>query len=366
MGTSALPQRIQAKVAGSTAIKRGWLCMYNASGYLVPATASTTLSSAGIAEEDIDTTGISDGVKSITVIQGTVDLAFGDSGDAITDANLSAPTVWAIDNQTVGATSGSSARSVAGVFMGINPDTGLARVWVGPAAFAVGTALLDAGGNVTQANSEKLTHTESICIRGVVDANVASLSAFAGVSGGTAVNGVTYVAGDIVLLVKQTTAAQNGFYVVGTVGGGVAPLTRPSWWAAAAAIPPGTRAEVGYEDTAYPGTTWIATCVTGKVVGTDDPIFYPKTQGGVVTLAVGVKVVSTTQKVWLKSTTVSRITVTRDTANTTTATTGGYAVPVGDRVAGVIGTGSFKIYAQAADGSTNTADISTMCWTLEN
>lgn len=62
---------------------------------------------------------------------------------------------------------------------------------------------------------------------GVVTSNVGTLSSFT-----VASTDLTFVAGDQVLLVNQTTASQNGPYVVGTVTTGTAPLTRPDWWAA--------------------------------------------------------------------------------------------------------------------------------------
>ncbi len=62
--------------------------------------------------------------------------------------------------------------------------------------------------------------------RGVVTANIASLAAFTVASN----DGLTYVQGQRVLLVGQTTKTQNGLYIVGVVGGGTAPLYRPIDW----------------------------------------------------------------------------------------------------------------------------------------
>ena len=366
MGTQALPATGRGDVAANQVIKRGHHCAFNASGYVVQFTAATALESAGIALMDVDTTGLADGASSIELDWGVVDLDNGESSDALGRSNMGTP-CYAIDNHTVGATSGSSSRSVAGLFLGLNPENGKARVWVGPVGFSSAQALLDTTGYVTQAKSDELSNTGSVHVRGVVDSNVANLAAFAGVTGGTAVNGVTYVAGDIVLLVKQTTAAENGFYIVGAVSGGAAPLTRPSWWAHGATIPQGFVAEVGIEDTAYPGSTWKALCATAtKVVDTDDPVFYPRVVKGVATLVLGVKALGSAAKLWVKSTTATVFHVTRNTANTTTATTGGYAVPVSTRTAGVIGTAAATITAQAADGTTNTADVSTVDWSATN
>jgi hypothetical protein len=58
-------------------------------------------------------------------------------------------------------------------------------------------------------------------VRAASTANVANLGAAS-----TSMDGVTLVEGDRVLLKNQSTGGQNGIYVVGAVGGGVAPLTR--------------------------------------------------------------------------------------------------------------------------------------------
>lgn len=72
-------------------------------------------------------------------------------------------------------------------------------------------------------------------VRAVTAANMAS---FTGVS--TTLDGLTLVAGDRVLVRRQTVAAQNGIYVVGTVGGGTADWTRATDMPAAAVVPNGT------------------------------------------------------------------------------------------------------------------------------
>jgi hypothetical protein len=197
-------------------------------------------------------------------------------------------------------------------------------------------------------------------VRGVCLANVANLAAFT-----VSQNGITYAAGDVVLLTNQTTAAQNGPYVVGTVSG-TAPLTRPTWWSAAKVIPVGTVFEAGPEGTLLAGSSWKCTCAKGAVVGTDDPALYPRLVGGTVTLVAGTVALGASQGLFLLSTTKSPITLTRNTADTSTGTTGGYAAPVAGRTAGKIGTAAITIVAQAAAGTTNTADVSTLDWAARN
>ncbi|MBA2706991.1 MAG: hypothetical protein H0U59_04205 [Gemmatimonadaceae bacterium] len=69
-------------------------------------------------------------------------------------------------------------------------------------------------------------------------ATTANMAAFTGVS--TSLNGLTLVAGNRVLVCAQSTPAQNGIYVVGTVTTGTAPWTRAADMATAAVLPNGT------------------------------------------------------------------------------------------------------------------------------
>jgi len=197
-------------------------------------------------------------------------------------------------------------------------------------------------------------------VRGVVLANVANLAAFT-----VAQNGVTYAAGDVVLLANQTTAAQNGPYVVGTVAG-TAPLTRPTWWTAAKVIPQGTVFEAGPEGTLLGGASWKCTCAKGAVVDTDDPAVYPRKVGGTATLVAGTVTLGATQGLFLKSTTTSQVQLTRNTADTCTLTTGGYVAPVATRVAGKVGTAEIVVFAAVAAGTINVSDVSTVDWLVSN
>lgn len=158
-GTAQLPSTEHMLVAANVVIKRGWDVARNASGYGVPVTAATGLTSGGIALADIDTTssglGGSDGDYSIEVEVGVLDQQSGTSGDALTNANIGA-VVYGIDNQTVGATSGSGARSAIGICMGLNGDTGNVRTWVGKAASAVIAAKLGSASPTLQSGTATL------------------------------------------------------------------------------------------------------------------------------------------------------------------------------------------------------------------
>jgi hypothetical protein len=110
--------------------------------------------------------------------------------------------------------------------------------------------------------------------------NVASLAAYP--IDYTLNDGVTNVEGDVVLLIDQTTTSQNGPYMVGVVGAGTAPLTRPSWWATGQNKNTNeVHIRVGTEGDLYGGTIWSVFGSGGYgsldyiVVDTDDPYLFP-------------------------------------------------------------------------------------------
>lgn len=199
--------------------------------------------------------------------------------------------------------------------------------------------------------------------RGVCTSNM-STSAFVGVTGGTAQDGVTYVAGEVVLFAGQTATAENGPWVVGTVAAGTAPLTRPAWWAAGSTILNGFVINVS-EGTIWRGSSWKAMCTGTKVVGTTnhDPLLYPRTWMKTVTLSSGTYTAGAgggSEPVYLFSTTTSSVQATRNTAGGTLTNTTHYFCPVASRVAGKAGTGAVVVTASVAAGTVNTADTSTV------
>lgn len=200
-------------------------------------------------------------------------------------------------------------------------------------------------------------------VRGVATGNVANLASFT-VAGN---DGITYVAGDRILLPIQTTAAQCGIYVVGTVTAGAAPLTRATDMPAAFALPLGSVVEVGPEGTLYGSSTWKSTATTtgGAVIGTNDPVFYPRVVKGTATLVAGTVALGATQGLWLLSTTKSAVMVTLNTPNTVTATTD-YRAAVTSRTAGKVGTAAVSLSATKTDGTTDTDNVSTVDYLIVN
>ena len=226
----------------------------------------------------------------------------------------------------------------------------------------VGIATAGASGN---ASDEAHVHARGIFdmpvyrARYVAYANVADLSAFV-----VAQDGVTGVAGDIVLLANQTTVAECGLYLVGTVAG-TAPLTRIAGLPAAAAYINGTVVEVS-EGTLFAGSTWKSMATGAKVVGTHDPLFYPRNCRGTLTLSSGTKTLGSAEGLYLFSTTRSSVNLTLNTAGGTVTLTVGLRAAAADRTEGKSGTGALIAIAIVAAGTINVADESTVDWLVSN
>jgi hypothetical protein len=143
---------------------------------------------------------------------------------------------------------------------------------MGPGPYTVGSTALDFCNIPIPASTRRV-------VDGVIRVNVADLTQFTGVTGGTAVDGTKFSAGARLLLVNQTTGAQNGIYVVGTIAGGKAPLYRAADWANGNIAPDGTLVYVGGYDAAKADTpqdtgnisNWLL--VGPCVIGTDAPEF---------------------------------------------------------------------------------------------
>lgn len=124
-------------------------------------------------------------------------------------------------------------------------------------------------------------------VRGASTGNVANLASFT-----VANDGVTLVAGDRVLLKDQSTASQNGIYVVGTVGSGTAPLTRATDFDAAAEVKPNALVAVA-AGTLGANTMWQLTISSAPTIGSTSLTFaqvYNATQ----TTAAGITIAKRT------------------------------------------------------------------------
>lgn len=114
-----------APVAAGVKILAGALVALNATGFLVPGSASTTLKDAGRAEETVDNTGGSDGAVSATYRKGIFRFDNSTSTDAIARADIKAD-CYIVDDERVAKTNGTNTRSVAGKVF----DVDAVGVWV--------------------------------------------------------------------------------------------------------------------------------------------------------------------------------------------------------------------------------------------
>lgn len=214
-------------------------------------------------------------------------------------------------------------------------------------------SLDSASATTSQQSTTTYPVTNVLLAAGVVLANVASLAAFT-VAGN---DGNTYVQGQIVVLLAQTTASQNGIYTVGVVGGGTAPLTRLAGFETGALIVPGFM--VGIQTGTLYGGCVLKSFVTNftSVYGTNDPLFIPNLIVQSVTLGAGT--INITNVPIRVTTTKVGISYNRTTPNNT-ATTVQYNSTV--ITAGSLGSGapSITYQAQIAAGTIQNTDTSVL------
>lgn len=106
--------------AASTTFYNGSLVMTNAGGYVTVGAAATGQFARGVCTTPKVSPG-SNGAVEVGWEEGDFEFESGTAGDALTVANIG-DNVYIIDDNTVGATDGSSARSVAGKMVGLSPN----------------------------------------------------------------------------------------------------------------------------------------------------------------------------------------------------------------------------------------------------
>lgn len=272
LGTEEIPDPalLPLLAEANVLIFGGTMVGTDAAGFAVPASDPRCIIVWGRAERQVNNLSSNapfgaQGAQGVTVRKGPF---YQNQDGSISQVNLGM-NCYAVDDNTVSLSDGGGTRPFAGV---IQPgqkassaalvSTSQVAVWLGlPNAYQ-------------QVQDGQITVYRA---RSVVTANVASLAAFTGVTGGSSVDGVLNVQGDIVLLTNQTTAAQNGPYVVGAVSAGTAALTRPLWWRTGSVQPSGVIVSVGGEGTHFKNSNWKAlTANRTFVVDTTDPQFYPQ------------------------------------------------------------------------------------------
>lgn len=116
---------IEQAVAASTTILAGAMVMRAANGYLLEGQTDTGLVGVGVAEKDADNGSGSAGDITARVRPGVYRMGNSTSSDAITIAEIG-DVCFAVDDQTVAKTDGSSARSPAGIIADVDSN----GVWV--------------------------------------------------------------------------------------------------------------------------------------------------------------------------------------------------------------------------------------------
>lgn len=112
-------------LAASQLVYAGALVMRNAAGYLVKGATATGLVGVGVALEQVDNSAGSAGDLSVTYKPGVWRFANSTSTDEITIAEIG-DLCYAVDDQTVAKTDGSSSRSKAGIIVDVDAQ----GVWV--------------------------------------------------------------------------------------------------------------------------------------------------------------------------------------------------------------------------------------------
>lgn len=351
------PTLLSLLVAASTTIYAGDMVAVNSSGYAVPASGTDpTLRILGRCEADaVNTTAAgygSAGDISVLVKPGCFGQLNGAGSEAVTIADVG-NVVYASGAQTISRTNGGGLYPAAGVLLQFNLNgDGVPYVLLGQGSLYDNNDDLP-GGNTTALITAR--------VKNVVNGNIADLTAYTVAANATRNDNTANVEGDIVLLVAQTTVAQNGLYRVGAVATGTAPLTRVS------PIPAGTafvadQLEITVTSGAIFGhTKWFNTA--SGTIGTNDPAFYPESVTISQVLTAGTA--AAIQSIPLLSATKSNILYTRTATGGTLTTTIGYqTVPA--PTPGPIGTASIVPMAVVAAGTIQNADTSTLLVTVVN
>lgn len=209
------PARGTYPIKANVRIFKGALVGLDSAGRAMPANtiANGCLRIVGKASATYDnrtgsTLGGAAGAVDVEVEFGVFQFANSSSTDAIAAANVG-DVCYAVDDQTVALTSNGDLRPPAGIITEVVSSK--PYVFMGPHV----AAILALSGSGSGAGAS--VHS----VRGATTANIPDLSAVT-VAG---IDGLTYSAGQRLLVKDQSTPSQNRIYVCGTVTAGVAPFT---------------------------------------------------------------------------------------------------------------------------------------------
>ncbi len=279
-------------------------------------------------------------------------------GDEFTNAD--APCVaYGVSNQEVGKTGygASAARSPIGIFLGLdNQDATRAIIWLGSTAAAIVAGMLGIG-----ATGRMKARAVATSIAAYAGTGTAVLQASATGAIG-AQDGLTFIAGQVLFLQEGTTnvtACDAGPWVVVNPGatGVKYLLVRPVWWKHGATIDPGSIIQIGGAGTGtnptLAATEWKTFVDVGKVIGTDAPVFWPKTVQCGVTLASGTLAAARTT-IPIRS---AKSSIRVDSDPTTAPHANTRVWRCSALTIGLTGTSSVQVVAESAPGTTNASDI---------
>jgi len=278
-------------VAAATKIYANSIVAKNASGFAVPASASTSQVIVGRAIRTVDNSGGAAGDLDVTIEQGAFDFNIAAGANAVTVADIGA-LVFAQDDNTISKTDQGGTLSVAGVLLNLytpaNNSTTRAIVQLGP-SLGFGVSAIVAG--ALKARAVVTSLAAYTAVSGVLTANANGALA--------AQDGVTLAVGDVVMLPAVVSggatvaAADAGPYVVTSLGSASSKyvLTRPSWFAHGSGIPLAATVDVA-SGTIYAGISWRSFAGKGAIVGTTDPAMYPRCVKGTQALTGGAATVS--------------------------------------------------------------------------
>lgn len=302
---------------------------------------------------------------------GTGWFATGTSTHQITESMIDRPCFW-FDDGTLYPDDLNGTLSYAGHIAAVDPATGRVALKTGELwrvlyeLYSAGQAGLGAAAT----SDDTVRAVATSCPAGTFSGGVLTLTATGAFS--TAQDGVTLAVGDKFILPAGTittlvvSAANSGVYEVTSLGatGTSATFTRSAKWSHGAIITPETQLRVGGEGTLFKGTIWYADPATAtKVVGTDDPVLYPRAVTQTVTLSSSAVAII---NVPIKSATKSNVIASLSAVGGTTTSTIGWGIIVAP-TAGGIGTATTTVNAIASGGTKNgTSDNSVLIVTILN
>ncbi len=317
-------------------------------GLLVPATAALAGRVIGKAVQTIASAASAE--RCLVETDRIFLLSNGTGANAFSEASQVGAPAYAFDDHTVYDNSNGDTLKLAGFFRGMEAD-GKVRVEIVGNDFA--------GIDVAEAGADVVTVLRA---RNVVNGNVADLAAYT-VASNAAVNDATAnVEGDVVLLVAQTTASQNGLYTVGAVAAGAAALTRHAAMFTGRVF----RAD-DYEIAIAAGTLfahskWFNSAA--GTIGTDAPAFFPESVTQSVAFPVNTGLIAVTNVPILSATKtmLNVINIAEVTADLTVR----YSRQPGTVAAGALGTATITVMAEIAAGGVNVDDDSTLLINIVN